>query len=187
MLKLTRLSPPAVVAREEGGLADGVVLSLLPAGRGGEREVKCVVIFFLCCGVWGLFLSLQCSLSCVSWRHGGGIDIWSGEFAAAGSCKRRVSPMAIYGMLRPHAGLYGCRAAAPSALALSVASHCVALQVVHPWRRCHRLSARPVADLEKVDQGLDLLFKGFSCRCAGLFCILFSCKDPAVILWRCLI
>jgi hypothetical protein len=90
--------------------------------------------------------------------------------------------MAIDGMLRPHVGLYGCRAAAPPALALSVASHCVALQVVRPWRRCRRLSARPVADLEKVDQGLDLLFKGSSCKCAWLFCILFSCKDPSVIL-----
>jgi hypothetical protein len=34
--ELRRLSRPAVVVREGGGLADGILLSLLSAGRGGE-------------------------------------------------------------------------------------------------------------------------------------------------------
>jgi hypothetical protein len=49
--------------------------------------------------------------------------------------------------------LYGSRSTA--ALALSAASQLPTLQVVHPRWCCHRMSARPVADLEKVDQGLD--------------------------------
>jgi hypothetical protein len=65
--KLRRLSRPDVVAGEEGELADRVLHSLLPAGRGCEGDVERVGG----CSCRWCALSPACSDG-----RGGGLDSW---------------------------------------------------------------------------------------------------------------